>query len=75
MGAFFSKLEHQTKKKLPIRGRKRLLFRGPRKRRLQLLKEFEVGRIYTFCPISELEDLPDETLLGADDDLRREVTV
>jgi len=57
-----------------IRGR-RLLIRGPRKRRLKLLAEFEVGQIYTFVPMHDLDDLPDETLLWADDDLPQEFRI
>ena len=74
MSFFYSKLEHQTKKKLPIRGR-RLLLRGARKRRLQLLREFEVGRVYTFYEIAELDDLPEHNTLWGDDDLPQEFRI
>lgn len=52
-----------------------MLIRGPRKRRLKLLAEFEVGQIYTFVPMHDLDDLPDETLLWADDDLPQEFRI
>lgn len=61
--------------KLPLRGRKKKLPLRGKRGRLQLLRRFEVGRVYTFCPFSELDDLSDETLLWADDDLRREVRI
>jgi len=42
---------------------------------LKLLAEFEVGQIYTFVPMHDLDDLPDETLLWADDDLPQEFRI
>ena len=62
MGFYYSK----SITKLPLRGRNKLPLRGKRRRRLQLLSGYELGRVYTFCRISELDDLPDETLLWAD---------
>ena len=58
-----------SKTRLPLRGRrKKLPLRGKRGRRLNLLREFEVGQVYTFVAMHELDDLPDDTLLWADDD-------
>lgn len=55
----------RSKTKLPIRGRKKKLpLRGKRGRRLQLLREFEVGRIYTFPEFWRLDfPRPDEYML------------
>ena len=63
MGFYYSK----SKTKLPLRGCKKLPFRGPRKRRLQLLKDFQPGRVYTFIPFYELDELPEDLLLWADE--------
>ncbi len=64
MSFFYS----ETGRKLPLRGRNRLPMRSKRHRRLQLLREFQPGRIYTFCPHRELDDVPDELLLWQYDD-------
>ena len=71
MGFYYSK----SKTKLPLRGRKKLPFRGRRARRLNLLRQFEPGRVYTFCENSDLDDLPDEVLLWDDDDYPKGVRV
>ena len=42
---------------------------------MKLLQQFEVGRVYTFCDIAELDHLPDEKLLWADDENMGEVRV
>lgn len=70
MGFYYSDIKNKRKKKLLLRGR-RLLYRGPRIRRLKLLRDFEPGTVYTFVPMHELDDLPDDTLLWADDDYPR----
>ena len=70
MGFFYD----ASKTKLPIRGRKRLPLRGRKFKRLQLLKQFKPGRVYTFVPFSELDDLPEDITLWADDDWSDEVT-
>ena len=71
MSFFYS----ESKPKLPIRGRKKLPMRGKRGRRLQLLMDFEPGRVYTFVPMYKLDDLPDEVLLWAEDDYPSEVKI
>ena len=63
MGFFHSDM----KNKLPLRGRKKLPLRSRKFKRLQLLKQFKPGRVYTFVPFSELDELPDDTLLWADE--------
>ena len=65
---------YHSKSKLPLRGRKKLPIRGKRRRRLQLLKDFEPGRVYSFVPICELDDLPEDITLWADDDWSDDVT-
>lgn len=52
---------------LPLRGRKRLPMRSKRYRRLQLLKDFQPGRVYSFVPMRRLDELPDDMTLWADD--------
>lgn len=62
MGFFHSDM----KNKLPLRGRKKLPLRGKRARRLKLLRQFEVGRVYTFPEYFRLdvpEDWPEDLLL------------
>ena len=68
MGFFYENMEEKlaSKEKLPMRGRKKLPLRGARGRRLQLLKDFEVGHIYTFTPYFATDlsdDLPGDLLL------------
>lgn len=70
MGFFYE----ATKKRLPLRGRNKLPLRSRRSKRLQLLKDFQPGRVYSFVPIYELDDLPEDTTLWADDDWSDEVT-
>ena len=45
----------QHKTKLPLRGTKKLPLRGPRSRRMKLLRQFDVGRVYSF---DQFWDLP-----------------
>ena len=59
---------YHSKSKLPLRGRKKLPMRGKRGRRLTLLRQFEVGHVYTFCENSDLDDVPDDVLLWDDDE-------
>ena len=66
-----------ARSKLPLRrrkGKKLLPLRGKRRRRLQRLRDYRIGRVYTFCPFSELDDLPEDITLWADDDWSDEVT-
>lgn len=74
MGFYYSdtKLPLRGKKGKKREGRKILPLRGKCGRRLQLLREFEPGRVYTFVPMYKLDDLPDETLLWADAQKLRE---
>ena len=55
----------RSKTKLPLRGGKKLLpLRGKRGRRLALLRQFEVGQIYTFPEFWRLDfPRPDEYML------------
>ena len=53
---------YHSKSKLPLRGRKKLPLRGRRARRLKLLRQFEIGRVYTFSEFWRL-DLPDDCWL------------
>lgn len=50
MGFFYEKLEEKlaSKERLPIRDGKKLPLRAKRGRRLKLLRQFEVGHIFTF---------------------------
>lgn len=50
MSFFFHR---ESSAKLPPQRRKKLPYRGPRAKRLECLRQFEVGRLYTF-------DLPDD---------------
>ena len=65
MSFFHARLEHRLAeferriKKLPMRGPKKLPLRGLRGRRLQLLKDFQPGRLYSF-PSYFATDLPDD---------------
>ena len=75
MGFYYSdtKLPLRGKKGNKRKGRKILPLRGKRGRRLQRLRDYQIGRVYTFCPFSELDDLPDEMLLWAEDKYPTEV--
>ena len=58
MGFFYD----TSKPKLPLRGCKKLPIRDKRRRRLKLLRQFEVGHIYTFPEFWRL-NLPDDCTL------------
>ncbi len=60
MGFFNAK--HCRGQRPPLLAGRRLLYRGPRTRRLNLLRQFEVDTIYTFPRFDELH-LPDEFIL------------
>ena len=57
--SFFNS-QHQT---LPKRGRNKLPLLGKRARRLKLLQQFDVGRLYTFEDYY-ITDLPDALPFG-----------
>lgn len=62
MGFFYD----ASKTKLPLRGRKKLPLRGRRGQRLKLLRQFEVGRLYTFPEFWRLDlptEIPEDLLL------------
>ena len=54
-------------RKLPRRGKNKLPMRSKRHRRSQLLRQFDVGRVYSFAPICELDELPDNVTLWEGD--------
>lgn len=58
MSFFYS----ESEPKLPLRGRKMLPIRGKRGRRRQLLRQFEIGHVYTFPEYWRL-NLPDNCTL------------
>ena len=62
--SFFNS-QHQT---LPKRGQNKFPLRSRRYKRLQLLQDFEPGRVYSFAPIDELDELPEGTTLWEIDD-------
>ena len=62
--SFFNS-QHQT---LPKRGQNKLPLRSRRYKRLQLLKDFEPGRVYSFVPIYELDELLEDITLWSDSD-------
>ena len=64
---------YTSKAKLPMRGRKKLPLRSRQYKRLQLLKDFQPGRVYSFVPIYELDDLPEDITLWTDDEWSDEV--
>lgn len=64
---------YTSKTKLPMRGRKKLPLRSRQYKRLQLLKDFQPGRVYSFVPIYELDDLPEDITLWTDDEWSDEV--
>lgn len=62
-------------RKLPKHGR-RLLLRSRRHRRLILLRQFEVGRVYTFPEFYKWEEVPDFNItLWAGDNAPQEARV
>lgn len=58
---------YHSKSKLPLRGRKKLPMRSRKFKRLQLLKEFQPGRVYSFVPMYQLDSLDEDSLLWADE--------
>ena len=50
-------------RKLLKRGRNKLPMRSRQFRRSQLLRQFDVARVYSFAPIYELDELPEGTTL------------
>ena len=64
MSFFYSQTSKPQRQhsKLPLRGKQ-----AKRERRLLLLRQFEIGTVYTFYPEFLTIDLPDDyTLKGAD---------
>lgn len=66
---------YHSKSKLPLRGRKKLPLRGRKFRRLQLLKDYQPERVYTFVPMRQLDNVPDELLLWDSDDVPDQETL